>query len=406
LFAKTKVTIWSSLMKARLLIIDDEAMVRESMEAYLEDSGYSVIAVDSGRAGLEILESQAIDLILCDLRMPNLDGLQVLQLVKQRSDNIPVIVVSGAGVVDDVVQALRLGASDYLVKPIIDMAMLEHSVKRNLELVVLENENQRYRDHLESANRELRNSLDELRNDQQAGHKVQMKMLPDFVDEGGLSFCHKIRPSLMLSGDFLDYFPLDDKHYGFYIADVSGHGASSAFVTVLLKNLTYRLKRNLKRGSSEDLYHPVKVLERINQELLDTECGKHLTIVYGVFNLETRVLNYSVGAHFPMPILLIEGKAQYLEGRGMPVGLFRDAQYSDYHISLPLKFTLSLFSDGVLELLTHSTLAQKEEYLLNLIEGEAGNHDAIVKALALERDEDVPDDIALMTVVRNDYAIR
>jgi sigma-B regulation protein RsbU (phosphoserine phosphatase) len=393
-------------MKARLLIIDDEAMVRESMEAYLEDSGYSVVAVDSGRAGLEILESQAIDLILCDLRMPNLDGLQVLQRVKQRSVNIPVIVVSGAGVVDDVVQALRLGASDYLVKPIIDMAMLEHSVKRNLELVILENENQRYRDHLESANRELRNSLDELRNDQQAGHKVQMKMLPDFVDEGGLSFRHKIRPSLMLSGDFLDYFPLDDKHYGFYIADVSGHGASSAFVTVLLKNLTYRLKRNLKRGSSEDLYHPVKVLERINQELLDTECGKHLTIVYAVLNLETQVLSYSVGAHFPMPILLIEGKAQYLEGRGMPVGLFRDAQYNDYHISLPREFTLSFFSDGVLELLTHSTLAQKEEYLLNLIEREAGNHDAIVKGLALERDEDVPDDIALMTVVRNDYAIR
>jgi sigma-B regulation protein RsbU (phosphoserine phosphatase) len=204
-------------MKARLLIIDDEAMVRDSMEAYLEDSGYSVVAVDSGRAGLEILETQSIDLILCDLRMPNLDGLQVLQSVKQRSDNIPVIVVSGAGVMDDVVQALRLGASDYLVKPIIDMAMLEHSVKRNLELVALENQNQRYRDHLESANRELRNSLDELRSDQQAGHKVQMKMLPDFVDEGGLSFCHKIRPSLMLSGDFLDYFPLDDKHYGFYI---------------------------------------------------------------------------------------------------------------------------------------------------------------------------------------------
>jgi sigma-B regulation protein RsbU (phosphoserine phosphatase) len=393
-------------MKARLLIIDDEAMVRDSMEAYLEDSGYSVVAVDSGRAGLEILELQTIDLILCDLRMPNLDGLQVLQSVKQRSGNIPVIVVSGAGVMDDVVQAMRLGASDYLVKPIIDMAMLEHSVKRNLELVVLENENQRYRDHLESVNRELRNSLDELRNDQQAGHKVQMKMLPDFVDEGGLSFCHKIRPSLMLSGDFLDYFPLDDKHYGFYIADVSGHGASSAFVTVLLKNLTYRLKRNLKRGSSEDLYHPVNVLERINQELLDTECGKHLTIVYAVLNLETRVLNYSVGAHFPMPILLIEGKAQYLEGRGMPVGLFRDAQYNDYHISLPREFTLSLFSDGVLELLTQSSLAQKEEYLLNLIEREAGNHDAIVKALALESDEDVPDDIALMTVVRSDYAIR
>jgi serine phosphatase RsbU (regulator of sigma subunit) len=393
-------------MKARILIIDDEAMVRDSMEAYLEDSGYSVVSVDSGRAGLEVLAIQTIDLILCDLRMPSLDGLQVLQRVKQRPDNIPVIVVSGAGVMDDVVQALRLGASDYLVKPIIDMVMLEHSVQRNLELVLLERQNQSYRDHLESANRELRGSLDELRSDQQAGRQVQMKMLPEFVDDGALSFRHKIRPSLMLSGDFLDYFPLDDKYYGFYIADVSGHGASSAFVTVLLKNLTYRLKRNLKRGSSQDLYHPVKVLERINQELLDTECGKHLTIVYAVLNIETLALNYSVGAHFPLPVLLVEGKAQYLEGKGMPVGLFRDAQYSEYHLNLPQQFTLSLFSDGVLELLDHASLAQKEEYLLNLIEREAGNHEAIVEALALEGDEDVPDDIALMTVVRNEYAPR
>jgi len=90
----------------------------------------------------------------------------------------------------------------------------------------------------------------------------------------------------------------------------------------------------------------------------------------------------------------------------MPVGLFRDAQYSEYQMDLPREFTLSLFSDGVLELLTQPSLAQKEEYLLNLIEQEAGNHDAIVKALALESDEDVPDDIALMTVVRNEYAVR
>lgn len=387
-------------MKARLLVIDDEAMVRESMVAYLEDSGYLVKAVASGQAGLELLQQQEIDLVLCDLRMPSLDGLQVLQQVKQYNSQIPVIVVSGAGVMEDVVQALRLGASDYLVKPIIDMVMLEHSVQRNLDLVELEKQNKNYRDHLENANRELRASLDELRSDQQAGRQVQMKMLPEPIREGGLSFNHIIKPSLMLSGDFLDYFPLDDKHYGFYIADVSGHGASSAFVTVLLKNLTYRLKRNLKRGSSDDLFHPVKVLERINQELLDTECGKHLTIVYCVLNLETLQLTYSIGAHFPMPILFSDGKAQYLEGRGMPVGLFRDAQYSEYQLEMPEMFTLSMFSDGILELLTQASLAQKEEYLLNLIERESGDHDSIVRTLSLTSEEDVPDDVALLTVVR------
>jgi|TARA_B110001454_G_scaffold27921_1_gene27276 serine phosphatase RsbU (regulator of sigma subunit) len=387
-------------MKARLLVIDDEAMVRDSMVAYLEDSGYHVDAVDSGQAGLLFIEQHPIDLILCDLRMPSLDGLEVLRQVKERPDNIPVIVVSGAGVMDDVLQALRLGASDYLVKPILDMAVLEHSVQRNLALVVLEKQNHEYRDHLESVNRELRNGLDELRSDQQAGRKVQMKMLPEFIDEKGLSFQHVIKPSLMLSGDFLDYFPLDDEHYGCYIADVSGHGASSAFVTVLLKNLTYRLRRNLRRGSSDDLYHPMKVLQRINEELLDTECGKHLTIVYGVLNWKTLQFNYSVGAHFPMPILYTGGKAQYLEGRGMPIGLFRDAQYQDYSMQLPNEFTLSMFSDGVLELLTLPSLAEKEKYLLDLIEKEAGKHESIVRALAIDSDAVVPDDVALMTIVR------
>ena len=386
-------------MKARLLVIDDDAMVRESMVAYLEDSGYHVVAVNSGIAGLKVLEQQDIDLILCDLRMPNLDGLEVLRQVKQKNQQTPFIVVSGAGVMDDVVQALRLGASDYLVKPIIEMVVLEHSVQRNLDLVVLANQNQNYRDHLESVNRELRSSLDELRSDQQAGRKVQMRMLPDPIRDETLQFSHIIKPSLMLSGDFLDYFPLDDKHYGFYIADVSGHGASSAFVTVLLKNLTYRLKRNLKRGSSDDLFHPVKVLERINQELLDTECGKHLTIVYCVLNLDTLQLNYSIGAHFPMPILFSGETAQYLEGKGMPVGLFRDAQYASYQLQLPKNFILTMFSDGILELLTQPSLALKEEYLLKLIEREAGNHESIKRALSLESDEDVPDDVALMTVV-------
>jgi|TARA_B100000446_G_C10547858_1_gene339129 serine phosphatase RsbU (regulator of sigma subunit) len=385
-------------MKARLLVIDDEAMVRDSMEAYLEDSGYQVHAVESAQSGFLILEQHTVDLILCDLRMPNFDGLEVLKQVKERAENIPVIVVSGAGVMDDVVQALRLGASDYLVKPILDMAVLEHSVQRNLSLITLEKQNKEYRDHLEVVNRELRNSLEELRSDQQAARKVQMKMLPDFLDAQGLSFKHIIKPSLMLSGDFLDYFPLDDDHYGCYIADVSGHGASSAFVTVLLKNLTYRLKRNLKRGSSDDLYHPMKVLQRINEELLDTECGKHLTIVYGVLNAKTLQFNYSVGAHLPMPILYAAGKAQYLEGKGMPVGLFRDAEYNDYTMQLPDKFTLSMFSDGVLELLDLPSLVEKEQHLLDLIEKESGKHESIVRALAIDSDAVVPDDVALMTI--------
>lgn len=387
-------------MKARLLVVDDDAAVRESIVAYLNDSGYEVIAAASGLDGLAKLQQQKFDLVLCDLRMPNMDGLELLQHIKSAHPDTPFMVVSGAGVIDDVVQALRLGASDYLVKPIIDMAVLEHSVEKTLSIKALEKENLRYRESLEQANHELSNNLEILRSDQQAGRQVQVRMLPEPLTHDQISFSHLIKPSLMLSGDFLDYFPIDKEHYGFYIADVSGHGSASAFVTVLLKNLTYRLKRNIKRGSSDDLYHPVKVLERINQELLDTQCGKHLTIVYCVFNIKTVQLTYSIGAHLPLPILFSQGKARYLEGKGMPVGLFRDAKYNSYQMTITDPFSLTLFSDGILELIEQPSLTLKEEYLRQLVEGNEGDHEAIKQALSLNNDHEIPDDVALMTVAR------
>lgn len=386
-------------MKARLLVIDDDIKVRDSIAAHLENSGYCVITVGSGTEGLQILDQKSVDLVLCDLRMPSLDGLEVLRQVKDRNKHIPFIIVSGACVMEDVVQALRLGASDYIVKPIVDMVFLEHSIQRNLDLVSLEVQNERYRNHLETVNRTLQKNLDELRSDQQAGRQVQLKMLPEPLRHEQLQMTYTIKPSLMLSGDFVDYIALDKKHYGFYIADVSGHGASSAFVTMLLKNLTHRLKRNLNLGLGDELYHPVKVLERINEELLDIKCGKHLTIVYCVLNLETLQLTYSIGAHLPMPILYCAGKAQYLEGKGMPVGLFQGAKYNEYRVQLPEKFSLSMFSDGVFEILSQPTLALKERYLLDLVESEAGNHESISQTLRLNSDDEILDDVALLTVV-------
>ncbi len=110
--------------------------------------------------------------------------------------------------------------------------------------------NQLYRQELEEANRDLRDGIAELRADQRAGRKVQLRMLPEHDQVMiGLHVDHMIKPSLYLSGDFLDYFRISEDKVLVYIADVSGHGASSAFVTVLLKNLTNRLQRNLRRGS-------------------------------------------------------------------------------------------------------------------------------------------------------------
>lgn len=203
----------------------------------------------------------------------------------------------------DAVEALRLGAADYLIKPLEDLAVLEHSVRRALDRSRLVLENQRYRDKLEAANRELEASLHLLQEDQTAGRQVQMNMLPESPWVAGeFAFEHQIIPSLYLSGDFVDYFRVDERRIAFYLADVSGHGASSAFVTVLLKFMTTRLMFELKRSRMRE-FKPSEVLSHINRGLINSKLGKHVTMVGGVIDEESGLLTYAVGGHLPLPVL-------------------------------------------------------------------------------------------------------
>ncbi|MCK5076490.1 MAG: PAS domain S-box protein, partial [Calditrichia bacterium] len=132
-----------------ILTIDDEEFIRQSFIAYLEDYGYKMLEAENGKVGLDIFRKEAIDLILVDLRMPEVDGLEVLETVKKESPDTPVIVVSGTGVISDAVEALHKGAWDYILKPIQDLSVLVHAVKKSLERSRLIQENKDYQEHLE-----------------------------------------------------------------------------------------------------------------------------------------------------------------------------------------------------------------------------------------------------------------
>ncbi|HEH8683961.1 TPA: SpoIIE family protein phosphatase [Pseudomonas aeruginosa] len=389
-------------VSATLLIIDDDEVVRESLAAYLEDSNFKVLQALNGLQGLQIFESEQPDLVICDLRMPQIDGLELIRRIRQTASETPIIVLSGAGVMSDAVEALRLGAADYLIKPLEDLAVLEHSVRRALDRAYLRVENQRYRDKLEAANRELQASLNLLQEDQNAGRQVQMNMLPVTPwSIEGLEFSHRIIPSLYLSGDFVDYFRVDERRVAFYLADVSGHGASSAFVTVLLKFMTTRLLYESRRNGTLPEFKPSEVLAHINRGLINTKLGKHVTMLGGVIDLEKNSLTYSIGGHLPLPVLFVEGQASYLEGHGLPVGLFDDATYDDRVMELPPSFSLSLFSDGILDVLPGATLKEKEASLPEQVAAAGGTLDGLRQVFGLANLAEMPDDIALLVLSRN-----
>lgn len=387
---------------ATLLIIDDDEVVRLSLADYLEDSGFNVLQASNGQQGLQMFEREQPDLIICDLRMPQVDGLTLLRRISELSIDTPVLVLSGAGVMSDVVEALRLGAADYLIKPLEDLMVLEHSVNRALDRARLRLENDRYRVKLENTNRELQASLSLLQEDQNAGRHVQMNMLPVTPWETeGLNFAHEIIPSLYLSGDFVDYFRIDEHRVAFYLADVSGHGASSAFVTVLLKFMTTRLLYESKRNGTLPEFKPSDVLGHINRGLLDCKLGKHVTMLGGVIDETTGTLAYSIGGHLPLPVLHTPEETRFLVGKGLPVGLFQEATYNDHQMDLPERFSLTLFSDGIFDLLPGDNLKEKEHSLPDYVRRAGGTLAGLSEALDLASVTEMPDDIALLVLSRN-----
>lgn len=101
-----------------ILIIDDEQSVRDSIRMILEYEGFEVSQAVDGEIGLKEVEEHHIDLVLLDVKMPGMDGLEVLQEIKKRSPDLPVVMVSGHGTVETAVEATKLGAFDFLSKPL------------------------------------------------------------------------------------------------------------------------------------------------------------------------------------------------------------------------------------------------------------------------------------------------
>jgi sigma-B regulation protein RsbU (phosphoserine phosphatase) len=392
----------------KLLIIDDEAIVRQNMAAYLEDSGYLVKEAADAAAGLALFGSFQPEIVLCDLMMPDLSGLEVLKRIHDICSETPVVVISGVGVMDDVVEALRLGASDYLIKPIVDMEVLEHAIRQALERSDLLAENRRYREELEEKNAELTRNLQLIERDQKAGRQVQERLLPPSpLKRAGYTVSRYIYPSLYLSGDCIDYAFIYERYFGFYLTDVSGHGASSAFVTIWLKYLVRRLMRDrtiFVDNRREYVFNrgPNLLLQGINRELMSTRLNNHLTTFQGTIDSKTHKMRYAVGGHLPMPILITDEGAKYLQGRGKPLGIFNDVEWEVYELDLPARFALVICSDGVLELLDGISLQEKEALLLDKMSNIGGTMDldAVCESLALQERSETPDDIAILMVTR------
>ncbi|MBO7430152.1 MAG: SpoIIE family protein phosphatase [Spirochaetia bacterium] len=397
----------------KVLVVDDEPQVHTVTKLVLRDLTFKgrkiefYDAYSAAEAKKVLAENPDVCLALVDVVMEEDDaGLRLVEYIRDIMNNkaIRIILRTGQpGYAPEKEVIIDYDINDYKEKT-------EMSAQKLITCVITAIRNYEYIDALNKLTAELEQKvadrvaeLDEsnrkLLEDQEAGKKLQNKILPKPEKEiGPYLFSSHLFPSLVLSGDFVDYFAISSRYIGFYIADVSGHGMSSAIVTVLLKNFIDNKVEKYALLDDQTVLHPQEICLRMNSILLRENLGKYLTIFYGIIDMETNTLKYANCGQFPYPVLVSDGKGDFLADKGTPIGLFKTPVIQAKEINLPDHFSMFLTSDGLLDILEESDLEAKSGRILSELAENGDSLEKLIENFKIRQHGSLPDDITFMLI--------
>jgi len=332
-----------SEMLGRLLVVDDNEMNRDMLSRRLSRRKHTVVTAEDGQEALDLIERESFDVILLDIMMPGLSGIDVLKVLRQSYSptDLPVIMATAKSENDDMVEALKLGANDYVTKPL-NFPVVLARVGTQLSL-------KKSQDALKSAH-------DRMKKDLEAAAQIQNKLLPHHLPEcDTVSMAWKYHPCDELAGDFLNVFRVNEKEIALYIVDVMGHGVPAALfafsVSLHLSQATGSSSILFESDASTEAAAPGVVLSRLSQRFpLMAEEGRFFTLMYGLLNTETHVLRCANAAH-PCPLIVTpdEHDIREIDISGHPIGMFEKPEFDEATVQLNPGDRVYFYSDGLEE---------------------------------------------------------
>ena len=314
-----------------ILIVEDNPASLEIMQVRLEASGYQVITAADGEAGLKAAQAALPDLILLDLMMPKMDGLEVCKRLKsdERLPFMPIIMVTAKTDTKDVIAGLEAGGDEYLTKPV-DHGSLVARVKSMLRIKELH-------DTVLAQSTQLENQL-------KTASKIQTLFWPDLPEPaGGIHSWAVSQPAAYVGGDFYDAIQLSDRSVLAYVADVSGKGVPAALIMAAVSTRV-RAEASLHR----DLNLILQAVNGATYELASTE-GYFTTMLLLRYWPETRKIEMVRAGHI-YPLLVSGTEVTELSHlKGVSLGVLEEVEYEIAELVLEPGESLLLFSDGVTE---------------------------------------------------------
>lgn len=407
----------------KILIVDDEPAIHEVTTLVLSGVRFQerrlqfLHAYNGDEARRVLGEHPDIAVVLLDVVMESDDaGLRLVRFIREEAHNerVRIILRTGqAGQAPERQVVLNYDINDYKEKTELTAQKLSTAViaalrgytallqladlNRELEAKVAQRT-----EELRRTNARLQQSLASLELGERAGRRVQFKLLPPPTwRHGDVAYSHALMPSEFMSGDFVDYFAIDVHRAGCYVADVSGHGVASAFITVWLKRFMASALEAHRLGQPSHITDPALLLAQLNQELLRERIGKHIAIWYGVFDHDGNRLTCANAGAIPYPLLADSAGTRFLDAKSSPAGLFDTSSYHNLVMPLAAQFRLLLCSDGVLEVIPEAGADARNERLLEWLKPDSPGLPVLLAALGVRAEDPHPDDLALLLVGRD-----
>lgn len=348
--------------KGKILVIDDEEIITSLFKRFLPRNGYEFYSASNGPDGLKVIAQVRPDLVFLDLKMPGMDGMEVLKKAKDIDRDLPIILLTGHGNLDSAIQSVRLGAYDFMQKPIEDLEMLlvdigrairnYNLVKKNKGLIEKLNKvNKGLEDEVKLRTQNLEQTLDELKLAQAKINEeiktvslVQQNLLPERPPKRqGLDAAAIYLASSAVGGDYYDYIDMGDEKLGIVIADVSGHGLPAAFVMTMVKIMLLYLN-----GQKIPLKETVVALNDMLSKNIPT--NNFVTMIYGILDFKEMTFAYINAGHEPLVRVNAETKLfEVVSAKSPFLGIDPKTSFSENILHLDKGDKLILSTDGIIE---------------------------------------------------------
>jgi sigma-B regulation protein RsbU (phosphoserine phosphatase) len=329
-------------MQGKLLVVDDNEMNRDMLSRRLSRRKHTVITAENGQQALDLIERESFDVVLLDIMMPGISGIEVLKILRESysPNDLPIIMATAKSENEDIVEALKLGANDYVTKPL-NFPVVLARVSTQLSL-------KKSQDALKSAHDRMKSDLD-------AAAQIQQTLLPYNLPEiDSLAIGWKFYPCDELAGDFLNIFQLSENEIGIYIVDVMGHGVPAALLSFSVSRDLSPLAGPdsivLNSGDTPGAVSPVEVLTKLNTLYpFETNKDRFFTMLYGVLDIRDNQFRYGSAGH-PGPLIISSDQSvQEISGEGFPIGIVEKPDYNENTITLNQGDRMYLYSDGFIE---------------------------------------------------------